>query len=178
MLVCFSDNNKNGLLCGKVDFLHCVCCDSCHHRPFPSQRQQKAGQSSPNLHPRDFSRLLAFKYLFHHYKTVFPKKKATALFCFDFWNDFADMKWGKNKHTQFCSPPRSQRLMVWLLTWNLLSKMAKSFPSLSSRDLSFFQEEAQPGGIFWRFLKSANCSFQTFKLSSIGWLCCLYIYCA
>ena len=92
MLVCFSDNNKNGLLCGKVDFLHCVCCDSCHHRPFPSQRQQKAGQSSPNLHPRDFSRLLAFKYLFHHYKTVFPKKKATALFCFDFWNDFADMK--------------------------------------------------------------------------------------
>ena len=129
----------------------CVLWRSCQHRPFPSQRQQKAGQSSPNLHPRDFSRLLAFKYFFHHYKTVFPKKKATTLFCYDFWNDFADMKRRKNKHTQFCSPPRSQGLMVWLLSWSLLSKMAKSFPSLSSRDLSFFQEEAQPGASLWRW---------------------------
>lgn len=122
----------------------CVLWHSCHHRPFLSQRQQKAGQSSPNLHPRDFSRLLAFKYFFHRYKTVFPKEKATALFCYDFWNDFADMKRRKNTQTQFCSP-RSQGFMVWLLTWSLLSNMVKSFPSPSSRDLSFFQEEVQPG---------------------------------
>lgn len=106
----------------------CVLWHSCHHRPFPSQRQQKAGQSSPNLHPRDFSRLLAFKYLFHHYKTVFPKKKATALFCCDFWNDFADMKWGKNKHTQFCSLPDLRGLWSGSLREVYLAKWPRVFP--------------------------------------------------
>ena len=54
------------------------------------------------------------------------------------------MKRKKNKQPQFCSPPRSQRLMAWLLTWSLLRDMAKSFPSLGSGDLSFFQEEVWP----------------------------------
>ena len=145
MLVCFSDNNNHSL-CGQVDFLHCVCCDIVAITdPFCLKGSRKLGSHHQiSTHVISVGCWLS-SIFFHHCKTVFPKKKATALFCYDFWNDCADMKRTKNTQTQFSSPPRSQGLMVWLLTWSLLSKMVKSFPSLSSRDLSFFQEEAQPG---------------------------------
>lgn len=57
-------------------------------------------------------------------------------------------------------------------------KKVLEFQKLLSKNIQTINHLPLLWGIFCSFLKSSSCSFQTFKWSSVGWLCGLYIYCA
>lgn len=120
-----------------------LCLQNDCHRPLPSQRQQ----SSQTCHPHDFNKAaFVFKYFFLHPKTVFPKKRVTAL-CFIMIFGMILQMWKRNgKLPPFCLLPRSQRLTVWAAYLRLcLGSWPRAFPASAPGSLSFSQEEGWPG---------------------------------
>lgn len=87
-----------------------------------------------DTHPHDFNKAaFVFKYFFLHPKTVFPKKRVTAL-CFITIFGMILQMWKRNgKLPQSCLLPRSQRLTVWAAHLRLcLGSWPRAFPAAAS----------------------------------------------